>query len=99
MPINVGTILLTIRRFKASIGKRRNYKYELTLSGSARFVMNCKKISFNKSSNYLFSFDLKKCSVDKPGYIGKLRSNFLGTQYDLYDTGKNQQSEDRKSVV
>ena len=35
------------------------------------------------------TFDEKECSVDKPGYIGKLRANFFGTQYNLYDKGLN----------
>lgn len=64
--------------------------------------MSAKKRSHNKSSNYLISLhpdDFRKGSDQILGtyilfgifffIIGKLRSNFLGTEFHVYDTGEN----------
>jgi hypothetical protein len=63
--------------------------YSLTLEHTGSFLLAAKKRPNNKTSNYLISMsesDLKKNSAF---YIGKLRSNFLGTEYCIYDNGLN----------
>ena len=51
--------------------------------------MSAKKRTGNKTSNYLIS--IKKDQFDKTqeSFIGKLRSNFMGTEFNLYDHGEN----------
>ena len=73
IPKKVGPLFFTVRRYKASFGKRRNPQYELCMSGSFHFVMNAKKRSWNKSPNYLFTIEHKKLTIKEPGYFGKLR--------------------------
>lgn len=52
-------------------------------------MMTAKKRSQNSTSNYLIS--MKKDDVDRksPNFIGKVRSNFLGTKFSIYDHGEN----------
>lgn len=52
-------------------------------------MLNGKKRSGNTTSNYLITIDQDKMKKGSKGYLGKLRSNFLGTEFYLYDTGKN----------
>jgi len=51
--------------------------------------MSGKKRSGCKTSNYLIGMDKNKLDKKSPGCIGKVRSNFLGTEFHVYDSGKN----------
>ncbi|CAL8305321.1 unnamed protein product [Boreogadus saida] len=42
-----------------------------------------------KTSNYLISIDPTDLSRETHSYIGKLRSNILGTRFSVYDGGEN----------
>ena len=48
-----------------------------------------KKRARNKTSNYLISTESKKLKKRQQGTLGKLRSNFLGTEFHIYDEGVN----------
>jgi len=37
----------------------------------------------------LISLEQEKLSKEAQGYLGKVRSNFLGTEFYVYDTGDN----------
>lgn len=43
----------------------------------------------NKSSNYSITLSKNNFDRSNPDYIGKLRSNFVGTQFTLFDNGAN----------
>lgn len=51
--------------------------------------MSSKKRTSNKTSNYLISFKRDELTKKSAGYIGKVRSNFLGTEFQVYDNGIN----------
>ena len=42
-----------------------------------------------KSAYYLISMDTKKLNRKSLGYIGKLRSNFSNTEFNLFGEGEN----------
>ncbi|XP_061611514.1 tubby-related protein 3 isoform X2 [Phyllopteryx taeniolatus] len=69
-----------------------NYK-ESSSSGSEAdngvFLMAGRKRKRSKTSNYLISTDPTNLSRDTSCYIGKLRSNALGTKFTVYDGGEN----------
>lgn len=64
-------------------------KYQLVLSESQKFLLAGKKRSGQTTSNYVISADADKMEKSPYGYLGKVRSNFLGTEFCLYDSGKN----------
>jgi tubby and related proteins len=64
-------------------------KYTLHLSDGNKFLLVGKKRSGNATSNYMISLDQDKMKKGVTGYLGKLRSNFLGTEFYLYDSGEN----------
>ena len=51
--------------------------------------MSAKKRLGNKTSNYLISTDKNQFDKNQKSFIGKLRSNFMGTEYNLYNQGEN----------
>jgi tubby-related protein 1 len=64
---------------------------------SGKFLLAAKKRTGNATSNYIISTDSEKMEKSAAGYLGKVRSNFLGTEFYIFDTGanpKNSKSED-----
>ncbi|XP_077595138.1 uncharacterized protein LOC144211628 [Stigmatopora nigra] len=57
--------------------------------GKRVFLMAARKRMRSKTSNYLISTDPTNLSRDTNCYIGKLRSNVLGTKFTVYDGGEN----------
>lgn len=88
VPSNIGQIQCTIVRHKSGFN-RLWPKYTLHLSDGNKFLLTGKKRSGNATSNYMISVDQEKLKKGTKGYLGKLRSNFLGTEFYLYDDGEN----------
>ena len=64
-------------------------EYTVYLKQGDLFLMCGKKRPNNKTSNYLISAgegDLKRSSKN---YLGKLRANFVGTEFQVFDAGWN----------
>ncbi|XP_061120577.1 tubby protein homolog [Syngnathus typhle] len=57
--------------------------------GKRLFLMAGRKRKRSKTSNYLISTDPTNLSRDTSCYIGKLRSNVLGTKFIVYNGGEN----------
>ena len=52
-------------------------------------MLTGKKRAGNTTSNYLISMDQEKVAKDGTGFLGKVRSNFLGTEFTIFDAGEN----------
>lgn len=77
----------TIKRDRS--GLNRFYpKYHCYISNGPQYLMSGKKRGQNKTSNYLIAYhkDVKKNS---PYCLGKVRSNFMGTEFNIFDEGLN----------
>ena len=71
-------------------------KYELYLESSLdqepiEFLLYARKRKKSKNSNYFISKSYlgHESNKDKEGYVGKLRSNFIGTSFVVFDDGFN----------
>ncbi|PWA30208.1 hypothetical protein CCH79_00014956, partial [Gambusia affinis] len=53
------------------------------------FLLAGRKRKKSKTSNYLISVDATDLSRDGESFIGKLRSNYTGTKFTVYDSGIN----------
>ena len=51
--------------------------------------MNGKKRKGNATSNYLITVDQEKLQRNTKGFLGKTRSNFLGTEFMIFNDGEN----------
>uniref|UniRef100_A0A6J0TJV7 Tubby-like protein n=1 Tax=Pogona vitticeps TaxID=103695 RepID=A0A6J0TJV7_9SAUR len=58
-------------------------------NGKKRFLMSGRKRKKSKTSNYLISLDPIDLSRDGDNFIGKVRSNVLGTRFTVFDNGIN----------
>ncbi|KRY50849.1 Tubby -like protein [Trichinella britovi] len=59
--------------------------------GKRIFLLAARKRKKSTTSNYLISIDPTDLSRYCASFVGKLRSNVLGTQFTLYDNGENPQ--------
>ncbi|XP_034719133.1 tubby-related protein 3 isoform X2 [Etheostoma cragini] len=57
--------------------------------GKRVFLLAGRKRKKSKTSNYLISVDATDLSREGESYIGKLRSNLMGTKFTVYDNGTN----------
>ena len=86
---SAGTVQCYIVREKGSIipflGSQPTFS--LYLKDGSRFLLAGQKRTMNKTSNYMICMDKRDLARDSPAYLGKLRANFIGTEYQLYDDG------------
>lgn len=57
--------------------------------GKKIFLLAARKRKRSKTSNYLITVDATDLKRDGDNFIGKLRANYLGTQFTVYDGGIN----------
>lgn len=70
-------------------------KYQLVLETGTRFLMSARKRKKSKSSNYILSFDEEDTARFSANFAGKVRANFLGTEFVVYDKGQKPQKAGR----
>ena len=63
--------------------------YEVYLKDGEQFLLAARRRKKQKQSNYKISLDQNDVSRHTDSYFGKLKSNFMGTEFQLYDKGVN----------
>jgi tubby-related protein 1 len=63
-------------------------KYFVYSYPNDRFLMAARKRPKNKTSNYIITMNHESFDKDE-NYLAKLRSNFFGTEFNLFDVGSN----------
>ena len=91
-PKEAGTIQCYIRRHKAGAKKSLFPEYRVYLKEGDTFLLTSKKRKNKKTANYLISMGRNDFDKASDNIIGKLRSNFLGTEFQIYDAGRNPNS-------
>jgi len=82
------TVQCYILRTKPQVGGMYPL-YQLFLKENNEFMLAARKRSKNTTSNYLISMNQEDLKKESAGYLGKLRANFVGTEFCLYDSGLN----------
>uniref|UniRef100_A0A2K6P630 Tubby-like protein n=1 Tax=Rhinopithecus roxellana TaxID=61622 RepID=A0A2K6P630_RHIRO len=88
------TIKCRITRDKKGMDRGMYPTYFLHMDredGKKVFLLAGRKRKKSKTSNYLISVDPTDLSRGGDSYIGKLRSNLMGTKFTVYDNGVNPQ--------
>lgn len=90
-PLPKGMVLKTvISRHKSGwFGKYPLFELRLDdeMEHGGMFLMCAKRQTGNKTSNYHLSMDRQTFDDHSKSYLGKVRSNFLGNEYVIYDDG------------
>ena len=61
--------------------------YHVYMKDGDKFLLAAKKRSKQRTSNYLISKNKDDLSRTGTNFMGKLRSNFVGTEFTVYDSG------------
>ncbi|XP_018617302.1 tubby protein homolog isoform X3 [Scleropages formosus] len=86
------TVKCRITRDKKGMDRGMYPTYYLHLEredGKKAFLLAGRKRKKSKTSNYLISIDPTDLSRGGESFIGKLRSNLMGTKFTVYDSGLN----------
>mmetsp|Transcript_5903 Transcript_5903/g.11164 ORF Transcript_5903/g.11164 Transcript_5903/m.11164 type:complete len:446 (+) Transcript_5903:2234-3571(+) len=86
VPKLAGMVQCYIRRSRKD--SRLFPEYRIYLQEGDQFLMSSKKRK-KRTSNYLISTKRSDHNKGSDNIIGKLRSNFLGTEYQIFDEGKS----------
>lgn len=62
-------------------------RYNLYLEDPKMFLLAARKRKKQTTSNYLVSLDPEDLNRDSSKYFGKLRANFVGTEFTIFDGG------------
>ena len=95
-PKGEGMVQCSVRRTKG-LKNALFPEYRMYLKNSSKtetFLMTSKKRGGSKTSNYLLSMNRNDHDKGSDSIVGKLRSNFLGTEYMIYDHGSNPDFDD-----
>ncbi|OMJ85224.1 hypothetical protein SteCoe_13540 [Stentor coeruleus] len=82
------TLQCSIRRDKSGFN-RLFPKYYMQISEGLTFLLAGKKRAGNRTSNYMMTMNQKDFNTKSQSFLGKVRSNFLGTEFMVYDSGLN----------
>ncbi|RYE84638.1 MAG: hypothetical protein EOO65_01930 [Methanosarcinales archaeon] len=88
LPKSAGILQCTIMRDRSGITNRLYPVYSLYAFEGSQFLMAGRKRGSNKTSNYLVSMDRRDLNRDSTSFLGKVRGNFLGTEFVAYDDGE-----------
>jgi tubby-related protein 1 len=73
--------------------------FSMHLTDNDRFLLAGTKRAANKTSNYLVSMDKRDLARDSAAFLGKVRANFLGTEFQLYDDGESPDARDKSGAL
>lgn len=77
---NDRTLQCFIRRDKSGLARLYPVYHVYTNNGNL-YLFSAKKVVMNTTSNYVISMSKSDFSTKSPNFIGKVRSNFLGTEF------------------
>jgi len=97
VPKEYGMIKCYIQRER---GKLKLFpKYHLYFENGNKFLLSARKRKKNRSSNYLLSLERGDLSRGSPNFFGKVRSNFMGTEFMIFNDGSGpNKSKDPRNV-
>lgn len=97
LPKEYGVVQCYIERNKS--GAHKLYpEFQVFLKDGDRFLMSGKKRAKNRTTNYVVTMDPKDYARESPNCLGKLRSNFIGTEFQIFDKGVNPKNADPDSL-
>jgi tubby-related protein 1 len=90
-PKEYGMIRCCITRDTSGLNKifPRYYLWHEEANKAQTFLMSAKKRKKNRTSNYTMSLAQDDMKKDSGSFHGKVRANFLGTEFSIFDKGDN----------
>ncbi|ERN12975.1 tubby-like F-box protein 10 [Amborella trichopoda] len=80
------TIQCFIKRDKATLTYHLYLGLSPVLAENGKFLLSAKRSRRTTCTEYVISMDVDAINKTSGSYVGKMRSNFLGTKFIVYDT-------------
>ena len=64
-------------------------RYNLLTSGSQKFLLVAQKMNIVGTAHYIITTNQREMTRMSEGYVGKLRSDTSGNEYNLFGVGEN----------
>ena len=61
----------------------------MILSSTQKFILGGQKMNMMGSAHYIITMEQVDMTKKGPGYLGKVRSDSSGTEYNVFDKGEN----------
>jgi len=88
-PLPAKGILLECRILREKTGFGKLYPKFVFETDTGVFLAASKKQTKNKTSNYYITMDPNDLTTKNEKYLGKVRSNFLGSEFTAFGPGRN----------
>jgi tubby-related protein 1 len=82
-------LLCSILRDKSGFSKKFYPKYDMFLSNTPTHLISGQKMQLMRSAHYVISLEREDMRKEAAGYLGKVRSNLVGTEFNFFDKGEN----------
>jgi len=95
IPISLKSVKLLIKRDRSGFTKKLYPLYSLFLlinNTEQHFILASQKMQILRSSYYAISTKLADFSSKSDNFIGKVRSNFIGSKFSIFGKGENPNS-------
>lgn len=92
MPKFVKKLEFVVRRDRNGISKRVYPRFDLTLASNSMFILASQKMNMVGTAHYNITTEWENMDKETPGYLGKLRADIAGVEYNLYGVGQNPSS-------
>lgn len=89
LPKFLGTLECSVIRDKSGLSKKVYPQYVLILSNNSMRIMTGQKLNMFGSAHYILTLETENMTKEGPGYLGKLRGNSPGTEYNIFGPGAN----------
>ena len=89
VPNSIAMLECTIKRDKSGLTKKMYPKYDLMLSYNQQCVITGQRMSVFGSAHYIVTLPGQNMDKHATGYLGKVRSNKAGLEYNIFDEGEN----------
>lgn len=89
LPRNIQKLECTIRRDKSSLAKKMYPRYHLMTTGGEDFLLAAQRVNLVGSAHYVITLRPGEIRRVAAGFLGKVRSNDSGLEYNLFGTGEN----------
>ena len=83
-------------RKRSAVGNYPTYALYVEDGGDGRFLLAARRRKKSATSNYVLSVDPDDLSREGAGFCAKLRANYLGNHYVLFDAGDKRVNERRE---
>jgi hypothetical protein len=89
LPKYVKKLEFVVRRDRNGLSKKVYPRFDLTLASNSMFILASQKMNAIGAAHYNITTEWEKMDKETPGYLGKLRADLVGVEYNLFGVGQN----------